>query len=501
MPNARQSDLPNRPTYLPPLSPSATSHPHHATGVPPRQSYPVKLSADTVNALLNGEDAFIEFTHDEQGKIYIPNRPDITFTTRAITADNADTSRAALFSRRGSNLRLVGPINHEMEIDRFPNQRSHHVKKRAVNARSAVKREVKPLEDAADATTAKPRARKSAEKRPRAAPRRPPATASAGANGNSANFRVPRSLPLTQAALRSAPASPTENGRQPAAKRVAAASRSSMGSLGARRISPPANTPLPKPVARQTPTKTRVSPHSNSRGPSPGVHSPSSARAHTRAQMDNLEDVRRHVVHSLALGDMTMAAIRRRHEARNMESNVLDDALGEVAEKSGVTYRLKKRSWREVYDDYTDYSDMERKMMTQNRQKVGAVDGKLAMEVMNDDLLNHEVRDVAKLMSRSVAEAKDEEGDDRLRKSYEQVHRIYSEVIERISAVAVKMRRLGDRLETCNESERGQVCALIDSANQVHGERYSRFKRALPKMHGYLKQVRRAVEKYERWDE
>ncbi|CAN8064428.1 unnamed protein product [Agarophyton chilense] len=494
--NKHQSELDCRPTYLPPLSPSAESHPHHATGVPALVSYPVKLSADIVEALLSGEDASIVFDDDEQGKIFMPNRPDVTFTTRSITDHDADTARSVLYSRRGNDMRLVGPIYHEMEIDRFPNKRSHPTKKRPVQSRNISTSKRAPKEpDVASDTSKAPRARKTTEKRPRAAPRRPtpnlppPPPQPQKQNGNNAGIRI-RSVP----ALRSAPASPTENGRQAPPKRSAPQSRSAIGALGPR----PPNAPLSKPARQQTPSKARLSPRSNSRVPSPNVHSPSSPRVGTRRKMDDPEDVRRHVVHSLALGDMTMTAIRRRHEARNMEGVVLGEALGEVAERSGSTYRLKKRSWREVYDDYNDYNDMEKKRMKQNRVEVsGLVEGKLRVDVINDDLLQEELSSAAKLMARPVQEVKDDAEEERLRKNYEHVHRLYSEVIDRMGDVNAKFRRLGDKLKISNESERAHVSAAIQSANKSHAERFKRFQRVLPKMHGFLKHVRQTLERYD----
>ncbi|KAI0567083.1 hypothetical protein FGB62_4g258 [Gracilaria domingensis] len=389
-----------------------------------------------------------------------------------------------------------------MEIDHFPNQRSHVTKKRTVNSRNSAKREMKPSESSQE-TPAK-RARNGVEKRPRA-PSKPPVANGTAAN-NASGFRIPRSVPAPlPPPLRSAPASPTENGRQSAPKRSAPAARNSIASLSSRRFSPPSNTQLPKPVSRQTPTKTRQSPHSSSRGPSPNVHSPSSPRLSSRPKMDDPEDVRRHVVHSLALGDMTMAAIRRRHEAYNMEGTVLDGALGEVADKSGTNYRLKKRSWREVYDDYTDYSEMEKKRMVQNRFKAGSVDGKLGTEVMNHDMFEHEVKDVTKRMVKTVADVKDEEDEDKLRENYNQMHKLYKEAIERVTDVSIKFRRLEDKWVSCGDTETTQltmqVSMALQSGNKVHGERFTRLQNLLPKMHGYLKQVRQAVVRYAQWEE
>ncbi|CAN8075067.1 unnamed protein product [Agarophyton chilense] len=496
--NEHQSELDCKPTYLPPLSPSAKSHPIHAVGVPALVSYPVKLSADIVDALLNGEDAdaSIEFDDDEQGKIFIPNSSDVPFTTRSITDHDADTARSVLYSRRGNDMRLVGPIYREMEIDRFPNKRSYPSQKRAVQSRnaSASKRASKEPDVASDSSKA-PRAGKPTQKRPRAAPRRPtpnfppPPPPPQKQNGNNAGIRI-RSVP----ALRSAPASPTENGRQAPPKRSAPQSRNAVGAVGPR----PPSARLSKPARQQTRTKARISPRSNSSVPTPNVRSPSSPRVGTRRKMDDPEDVRRHVVHSLALGDMTMTAIRRRHEARNMEGVVLGEALGEVAEKSGSTYRLKKRSWREVYDDYTDYNDIEKKRMKENRVEVsGLVEGKLRVGVMNDDLLQAELSSAAEHIMRPVPEVKDKAEEETLRKNYDHVHRLYSEVIDRISDVNSKFERLGDKLKISNESERAHVSIAIQSADKSHAKRFKRFQRVLPKMHSFLKQVRHAVERYD----
>lgn len=495
MPPARQSDLASRPTYLPPLSPSAPSHPHHAAGVPALQSFPVKVSTEVLNAIIEGQqEATITFHDNEQGTIHLPNHPDVGFSTRSIYANNAETARAALYSRRRNNLRLVGPILHEMDIyPRMPNEVSAATKKRALNTRQTPSK--------------KPRVRKNPEKRPRAplsrpTPAIPQSVQPPNINTSATAVRPPRSSPPNGNSLRSSSLSPpTENGRQPVPKRASALGRNSIGALGSRRMSP-SKTSLPKAGGRQTPTKSRLSPITTSRVMSPkkgGALSPSRARMNPRPKMSDADEIRRHVMHSLALGDMQKGAIRRRHEALNMDSTVLNDVLDGVADAKNGTYKLKKSMWREVYDGYSEYSEMEKKRMKENRVEVcGVVDGRLNAEGMNNDMLQEEMNSVVSEMGKASVGVKNDEEENKIRKRYETIHSVYIEVINRMEMVSSMFRRLAAKLKACGDGGKEEITCAICLAHSKHSKQYESFVRVLPTVHGYLKQIRQAIEKYER---
>lgn len=278
--------------------------------------------------------------------------------------------------------------------------------------------------------------------------------------------------------------------------------KSSISSIGAlrQRFSPPSTTQLPGPIGRAAPTKSRQAPQTISRGGSPNTQTGSGAGLGAKPKLKDSEEIRRHVVHSLALGDMTLNAMRRRHESRNMDSAVLDEVLKDVADVTGDNYRLKKRAWREVYDSYSEYSDMNRKLMRQNRVQVcGLVDGKLRAEFMNDDALQEEINELSKQFSKGVYEVENDEDERLARRNYERVHVLYGEVIDRMSMVNGKFVELRERLETCTESSgKEEVKNTIRSCDRRYGESFKRFERVLPKMHGFLKGIQEAVCNYER---
>lgn len=486
MPTARQSqsDLPNRPTYLPPLSPSAKSHPHHAFGTPVPLTYQVKLSSEVFNAIFKGKDqATIEFTDLDQGTIHLPNRADVSFTTHPTNANNDETARAALYSRRRNNMRLVAPVSH-MDIHKrptpAPNIKIGPIKpeKRKTSdssQRGSKKRQRPPGDSPAQNSTALP------------------PTPSQPYKPNGSAIKVPRSAARNARLPHSSRSPTTQNGKQ--GGRIPRGSINSIGALG-QRFSPPSQPSLPKPIA---PSKSRQSPQSISRGGSPNTQTGNAVGLGAKAKLDDGEEIRRHVVHSLALGDMTLHAMRRRHESLNMDSVVLGEVLKEVADLSGDNYKLKKGAWREVYDSHPGYNDGNRQLMRENRAKVCAlVDGKLNVELMNDDALQEEIKELSKQFSKGVGEVQNDEEERLARKKYERGYRLYREVIARVSLVNGRFVELKEKLEKCKESGGKEKLKMrIQSCDRRYNESFKRLERVLPKMHGFLKGIREAVCKYE----
>lgn len=518
MTQQRTSTLPNNtPIPLPPLSPPPQSHPQAINNSPLPVAYSLKLPQEVIKTLLAAPSApSVRFDTNSGGQILINNANPIRFSIHPVADPNASTARAACYTRRNNSLRPVGPIIADLVVERtLSSSVAAATKKRALDARNAGKtRDLMVLDDVPAPHPAKKQRKKPPEKRPRA-PRRPTNTISASvpppkkptpplSNG----VRLPRSSPVPPANIsppfRSPAVSPGHSAAKPNGSTGSTPTRKSFSAMPSRKVSPSSLLSLPKPVSRRTPTKpNRYSPV-GSRGPSPSVNSPGSPRASSirpprLTDQTDITEIRRQIIHFLAMGEKDLKSIKDRLDSQRVEapSSTLAAILAEVASSNSGRYALKEKIWDSVTESF-DYTNAELGKMRAYRTE--ALEGpydKLKKQNMSDAELDAAIESFRKNHKDTEEIITTEKQEAQLRKSFTKMCPLYSELIGRMEELQGVFKKLETRfLAAKSKDERDGLARRITNNHKKYRARYMTCKRVLPEVHSRMKRIRRALDEY-----
>lgn len=290
----------------------------------------------------------------------------------------------------------------------------------------------------------------------------------------------------------------------PKRQRVSTA-RSSRGSLNGVAAASPYQSPYVSPGPRNTPMST---PGRTGRGSS----SPSSTGE---------EEVRKSIIHVLALGEMSETNLRKRIlEAREspMSDATFRKLLREVGRYGKSGYVLREESWREVLESYVGYTESDQKRLREvlgRRAKRKAPGLRSSRSVANghdeapiivkgavsDAIISKALDQFEKHGQRTVPirSAKEEQDAHSL---WDAWHSVYVQVNLRLDAMREDMEKLGRRYDNAkNTRDRGEVEREIHVFHEKSMVRHEQYCKFLPLLHKKLKSLLARMEVYAQSDE
>lgn len=518
--SSRISTLANgQPMLIPPMQPSPSDKPTDAAAPStPATVWALKLTDEEKNQFLSSRDqATIEFSHPDKGVITIPGADPLNFTTRRLS-EPGHPFQSYCFTRRAQSVRFTGPIHAEMELDRRMSKKvATKTRTRTIDAKEGPGRELK-LVEALPTPPKRPRVRKSVDKRPRAPARTTRTSSLLNSNAPLANGHangLGRSWPNGAVASSSPLESPVVSpGHIPRSGLTAMANGSRRGTptgagLPPRNTSPNNPVPFPPKTARYTPTRSNHVSPSVSRGPSPILNSsaPSSPRTgNLRPKSQSYADLRRNVIHILALGEHSAQAVRSRLgegiSAPDRQSMV-HGILHEVGETKRGLFTLKDELWSEVDDHFPAYSDLERTRVKSSRVDVESSRGQSSangseqsahLHSMTDAQVEAAIDKFEKMKRSSNGKLATVNGEQGLRKSYNDLFPLYSEIMRKMQDLSNLFSSLGTRIRDAKGASRDALAERISSQYEKHQGRYARFTKVLPLIHSYLAEIRKKLE-------
>lgn len=372
--------------------------PHLADGVdvPDGTILQTRLSNDEVEAIgLHGAEVSMVSGPSCSFKLHIGGQPDIAMAFREV-----GDSRVVISHRDGKDLRTAGFVDGELDLQRKLGMNDkERTKKRTLDATKQKKASSMLM---MPAESDEPKAKRSRAVQRRATPvvvKRPRVRSSPAplkSNGNSNTGASPLNGLTSNPVQPVVPHSSRRTSVLPTSTPSPHVSPPGMTSMAARAAAvlgnghrPPRSSP---PSAPGIPASARVSAAPSpaaSRGPSPArlTSAPTSPRTSVRPSLPSAppsvptKDVVRHVVHLLALQDMSPA------DVKNRLANVPvggDDVIRKVLQMVATAptkkyqYKLKPARWAEVTKEYELYSAPEREFIARelsNRSAGGAANG------------------------------------------------------------------------------------------------------------------------------
>lgn len=293
-----------------------------------------------------------------------------------------------------------------------------------------------------------------------------------------------------------------------------------------RKVSPGSSLPapaLPRPGGRRTPTApSRISP-AGSRGASPHVgngspHSPRVGNVRVRGK-DKVADMRRIVIHTLALGESSMSGLKAKLHADDGSDaqGQLVKIVQEVAEKRGMVLKLREALWSEVSDGYEGYTDAERARVREARD--GRVNGgggggengsarglvEPSTGAMTNSIGTHGMSH-AQLEERLDAYERDErttdvkkirsdEDESDLRRRFAKWFPVYQAMIGRMDDMKKAFAKMEKGLSDArNSRDRDLVVKEIRHTHDKYHDMHARCVKMLPTLHRRLKDMRSALD-------
>lgn len=270
--------------------------------------------------------------------------------------------------------------------------------------------------------------------------------------------------------------------------------------------------PLSRPTRSRAPNpSSRYSPRAVSPSPS-AVHSPSSPRiGNLRPKNINRADMRRNVIHVLALGEQSVHAVKSRiigSGAPESQHTMIMGVLHEVSEAKHGMFKLREKCWKEVDDTFSTYTDMERTRMKSARaEAIGDQDGKyesdekgkLPSYIENADKLEEalEAFERNNVSKSPVIRIRSEQDETYVRKEFKTLHPIYIAGIEWIEDVAAMIRSLEKRwMDTKSDSERQMLAKRIIEKHSIYKTRHAKFVRIVPIMHERVRKMKKEIDEW-----
>lgn len=240
----------------------------------------------------------------------------------------------------------------------------------------------------------------------------------------------------------------------------------------------------------------------------PSDHSPSSPRiGNLRPRSLDHVELRRHVIHVLALGSLSMQEIRRRVLGSDLTMEV-KDRFNEVLHEVGVgvsgQYSLKKSLWKEVRDDYEKYTDLERTRVRSERPSGTRANGAKTNGVVepkprgvngkSEFSADPAIKECeAEMAETTVVTCEADEL--RLRKSFHKWYPKYSGVIEELERMERTFRELNGRYHDARSAaERENIAREITTNYERHRRRHDELIKFLPRLHARLRSIRDSLE-------
>lgn len=501
-----------RSLFLPPISTSANIKDGSPSDSAQPVVFAVKLTQEMVSTLVAGaatDDASIHLA-ESHAVLNMPNHDSFKFTLRPI-GEGDDSRRAVCYSRNATDLRAVGPIVADLDLERANSVEASSVAKmRAADERDkSQKRGMKRADDIAPTARKK---RRTVEKRPRPPPKMPKSSpiVSPG-RGPSANNTPPRARPNGRSR-----ATPTASAAVPpssAPRRISPQTNSQLSGLfgnGNRpemteRVRPGASS-----IRRSvTPPKLRSSPYGSRRtSPLPSsAHSPSSPKTgNLRAKSEDIDELRVNVMHILASQPRAFHSLSSRVIENDAPPELKEDlksVLQGVATCKDGIYTLRGHCWARISEDYQAYTHAERTQMRIARSEYYSANGtndvkSITDGVMTDAQLDSEIRSFQKAKTDdNVGKISSERGEKEFRKTFEKWYPLYAEVINRLEKMSKTFKSLDSRYrERRSAEERDSIVKKITAAYEKHKKRREELITVLPLLHEHLRSIRSALDKW-----
>lgn len=483
--------------------------------------YTAKLPDDVVKKLSSGESTF-KFLDATRGVIELGSES-VKFATRA-TGDQKSRSRAVAYSRRGDAIRATGKIAGDIDVERkWSENLSRTTKKRTIDAENASKsREVKVFDDIHVSAPSK-RSRRNPEKRQR----NPTSAPVPRSRPNGFASRLPSNGSLNRLSV---PATPPYTSPHVSPGHIPSVNGSRRGTPQQHSGYPPRSTPPPTtslggptgtrvPSRHVTPTRPMRSSPIGSRGPSPAqiTSAPSSPRVGSlRPKSTDTNELRRNVIHILALGETTNAKLRSRILDANSGSDnqgALLNIIREVGRYTGTGYVLKDDSWSDVSDTFREYSAMERNRIREllaKRKDAPALRSGRMPKGSDADIVPVSKSSTDSQIEAAIAQFERRQGnkkpgaliqsaaeEDNLRQYFSDLYPLYSEVNRRLEKIREIFEDLGKKFQASQPGRaRDDLEKRIASLYDEHRDRHKKFCKALPALHSELGDVRKRIEEW-----
>lgn len=278
-----------------------------------------------------------------------------------------------------------------------------------------------------------------------------------------------------------------------------------------------AKTP-PKPQsALRNPRLGRLSPSDVSSPNSPGTVSPPSPQ--------RLEEIRKGIVHFLALGETPEGSLKKRlldaHESPHVDAP-FRKLLREVGTACGKSvYKLNEQWWRDVTEDFALYSEADRKRVRDILARRGKKSSKAGpsgrrssrtsslVEFMSlsgspmivTDPSSPEIitRALAQFDKRSTRAdpIRNEREEKRAHDLWDAWHSVYEQLNKRLDQMWEKMARLGKRYDSArNAEEREKAESAIQDFHDASYEHHQEYTKYLPILHKELKSLLARMKQY-----
>lgn len=276
-------------------------------------------------------------------------------------------------------------------------------------------------------------------------------------------------------------------------------------------------------ISANSPSKHPRPPRSSHFSPSysSSPNSPGAPRAPDPAQ--RLDNLRRGMVHFLALGDATEASLKKRLLDLR-ESPSLDPAFRKILRQvgrftKGTGFSLREEHWREVSDNFALYSEADRKrvrdlLARRSKRKSTPVGNGLrarssltaltsvveAPIIVNDDV-SYAI--IAKALAQFDARhsrngpIRDDHEEQTVHSYWDAWHSVYNQMHVRMERMSLEMEKLGKRYDEARSSgDRANAEKAIEKFHEASFEQHSQYKKYLPLLHAELKSLLRRMRAY-----
>lgn len=212
-------------------------------------------------------------------------------------------------------------------------------------------------------------------------------------------------------------------------------------------------------------------------------------------------ELRRGVIHILALGEVAMTGLRRRLGISDTAGGheMLISILAEVADSRKGNYTLRERLWAEASDGYPAYSEIERSRMKANRKEaLGAnAEAKIRMQSLSEEQFDDEVNAFEKGYQRDVGVVTNDREESGMRKQFAQLYPLYTEVIARMEELQKSFVSLAGKFKAARTAqEKDSLAKRLQANHMKHKNRYLKYERVLPLLHRRMKGMHKALEGY-----